>query len=436
MQNKWKKSLFTHVIQYNNKIILYNTITQKKFISQNVEDVNRILSGENTLNTHLFEQMRKLDFIVPSEYDEKSKAQLLYYDQIFDKNLTITLLVTEQCNFRCLYCYESFERGKMTESTINGIIAYLKRNLPFYSGLVINWFGGEPLLAADVVEKLSIQIIQLCKKLHKPYSATMTTNGYLLSSDRMEKLLKLRILQYQVTLDGSKELHNKYRPLVNGEPTFDSILENLLSIHNEIRSSCLSILLRINVTKESFLSLRQFIDYLYSKFGSDQRFKLLLCPVGDLGGERVHKISSEVLEDSATFYSVLSSYKCYSDFILNLQDKMFREGVCYAKKRNSYVIGSDGTVYKCTVYLGEDVNRIGYIQENGTLNLDYEKLAKWVFPDVHQNQCESCSFSQYCMGGQCPAKAILSKRSFSMFCGCEKSLLDYFLELSSDIKDF
>lgn len=188
MEEKWKKSLFTYTIQDNNKIILYNTITQKSFVSKNVEKVNQILSGKNTLNTYLLEKMKKLEFIVPFECDEKNKSQLLYYDQVFDKDLTLTLLVTEQCNFRCLYCYESFERGKMTENTINGIIAYLKRNLPLYSGLVINWFGGEPLLALDIIEKLAIKIIQLYNTLHKPYFATMTTNRYLLSTDNMKKV--------------------------------------------------------------------------------------------------------------------------------------------------------------------------------------------------------------------------------------------------------
>ena len=113
-----------------------------------------------------------------------------YYDKIYDKMLSLTIMPTELCNFRCRYCYEKFEKGKMQEDIYKGIVKYLQKNLSSYSGLDISWFGGEPLLALDIIEKMSTDIYELCKLLKKPYMAGMTTNGYLLTPEVVERLLK------------------------------------------------------------------------------------------------------------------------------------------------------------------------------------------------------------------------------------------------------
>ena len=44
----------------------------------------------------------------------------------------------------------------MKDEVVNGVIRYLKKNLSSYSGVSIDWFGGEPLLALDVIEKFSV----------------------------------------------------------------------------------------------------------------------------------------------------------------------------------------------------------------------------------------------------------------------------------------
>ena len=46
---------------------------------------------------------------------EKYSGGLKMLRRIKAKSLHLVILSTEQCNFRCKYCYESFERGEMSE---------------------------------------------------------------------------------------------------------------------------------------------------------------------------------------------------------------------------------------------------------------------------------------------------------------------------------
>ena len=55
---------------------------------------------------------------------------------------SLTLMPTEQCNFRCTYCYEDFSIGKMKEDVIRGIKNLLKQRIPTLKYLNISWFGG------------------------------------------------------------------------------------------------------------------------------------------------------------------------------------------------------------------------------------------------------------------------------------------------------
>lgn len=55
----------------------------------------------------------------------------------------------------------------MQHATADAIVHYIDRQIPNYKGLVLSWFGGEPLLAMDLVEYISEKVIQICKAQKK-----------------------------------------------------------------------------------------------------------------------------------------------------------------------------------------------------------------------------------------------------------------------------
>lgn len=427
--NDYKKSLYTHIVTDKDKMILYNTQSKKMAYSLDKDKILSILSGDNYTEVDLKNRMIEDGYMVNSSVDEKTEAMLNYHEQIFDNSLSLTMLPTEQCNFRCKYCYEKFEKGKMSDEIVNGIIRYLRQNIGKHSKIFLNWFGGEPLLAMDVIENISLSALHFSQKTHIPLFGGIVTNGYLLSSDVVKTLLKYRVNNFQITLDGPSSIHNIYRTLISGKPTFDVILNNLRDIRDNIKFSMLSILIRVNVTEESFEGMEQFLDLMETEFGNDNRFKLFLHPVGNWGGEHIEEISSNSFTNFSRIFGHLTQRKRLSAFLTSAYEDHITSGLCYAAKRNNYVIGSDGTIYKCTVNLENEMNQVGNVQSNGTFDLDYKKLSQWVVPKNILSECQHCAFSKYCLDGRCPIHKIKSKNILEDCICSQKIEIDYIIKL-------
>jgi uncharacterized protein len=81
--------------------------------------------------------------------------------------------------------------------------------------------------------------------------------------------------------------------------------------------------------------------------------------------------------------------------------------VCYAANPRSFVVGSDGTLYKCTVALDKDFNKVGRVREDGRLDIDADRLALWTTSDDSKDAvCQSCTFRPACQGAACPLVRI------------------------------
>ena len=95
--------------------------------------------------------------------------------------LSLIILPTEKCNFRCTYCYEDFSIGRMQAPVISGIKELLKNRIKDIDRLSISWFGGEPLLAKSVVLDIGTFAYELSAAYGVNFRAGFTTNGFLLN---------------------------------------------------------------------------------------------------------------------------------------------------------------------------------------------------------------------------------------------------------------
>src|SRR5688572_18926217 len=126
-------------------------------------------------------------------------------EAISDRSLNLIVMPTEHCNFRCTYCYESFQIGKMKRPVVEGVKNLLTERIEGLDFLTMSWFGGEPLLAIDVMEAISTHILELTRSASTVrYRGDITTNGYFLSKDVFAKLLLWNIRTYQISFDGTK----------------------------------------------------------------------------------------------------------------------------------------------------------------------------------------------------------------------------------------
>lgn len=357
---------------------------------------------------------------------EKYSGGLKMLRRIKAKSLHLVILSTEQCNFRCKYCYESFERGEMSEEIQDAIVNYVIKNLRHYESLDIDWFGGEPLVGLSVIIRLSEKLIEVAQKLKKPYRGSITTNGYLLSLDVVRKLLKCRITSIQVTLDGLEASHDSARVLKNGNGTYERIVNNLINIRDNIHSHALEIIIRTNVSTDVLNTLPEYIQKMNSYFSSDRRFSFYFRPVGDWGGDSVQTISDKLLPNMSDFYSVIANTNCPLNY--NVYNYFINNPVCCAADAGQYIIGSDGTVYKCSMLFDREENNLGCIKSDGEMDISKDKYDKWVMSTLinSSDNCRDCNQGCICYGGTCPAQFFLNTTSS---CGYERRSKKYVMQL-------
>lgn len=356
------------------------------------------------------------------------ESQLVEYENLknkFNNTLSLIILPTEQCNFRCTYCYEDYMKGKMSKEVVKDVSSYVERNINKYSSLSTSWFGGEPLCALDIIQNLSDKFIQSSKKFGKPYISTITTNGYLLTPDIMRKLIQMHILGYQITLDGGQKCHDQNRKLVSGHGTYCKIVENLKRIQSVIKTNTFQIAIRSNFNTDSIEYIDEYLEMLKENFNDDKRFSISFRMVRNLKNES----SPDRIIDDDRYMSEL--YKKAEQYIPDMLENHFisllnRDGKCYAANENSYCIGADGLVYKCTVHFDEEINKLGYI-DSGGMHIDKQKNARWVLAQTDDSfNCKNCEFDGKCFRGTCPYQCIKNNKKKAS-CPMEKENLEYIL---------
>jgi len=288
-------------------------------------------------------------------------------------SLNLILFPTEHCNFRCTYCYEDYKIGRMIPEVVSGIKKLLHHRYKTLKSLEISWFGGEPLLAQDVIFEISETILSLQEQNpNLSYVANITTNGYFLSKQVAEKLIDSRISLYQISLDGDQAVHDTTRVLSSGKGTFDVIMSNLLAL-KEIDAEFI-VLIRIHYQKSTYVKLKSLINTLNDQFGGDLRFQFYFKSVDRLGGENDEDIEALTFIEKAEIEEYLKNFVTDSRQVYSLDNQY----ICYASKANSLAIRANGRIAKCTVALDDERNDIGYIQEDGKLCLFQEKLKPWI----------------------------------------------------------
>lgn len=287
------------------------------------------------------------------------------------RHLHLIIMPTEKCNFRCVYCYEDFKIGRMSAATKDAVKRLLENRVPGLTSLEINWFGGEPTVALDVVEDTMSAAQGLCNQHDVSLRGGMTTNGFLLTDVVYGRLVERGVVDFQISLDGPAEFHDTTRLQANGKGSFERIVHNLDMIRDG-RSGGGEILLRLHLTQLNQSAMPHFADWLRRRYGGDPRFRFTIQPVEDLGG--AGDLSELVLPGVERAWGENTIPAEAEDDMERVHDENY---VCYAAKANSFVVRADGRVGKCTVALRSDNNTVGSLNADGTLAIDEDKIARW-----------------------------------------------------------
>ncbi len=292
--------------------------------------------------------------------------------------LHLVLMPTEQCNLRCEYCYEDFANGQMSDGVVESVKNLLHRRAARLELLSIEWFGGEPLLAWPIVESIQEEAHSLAQaRPDLVLSGSMTTNASMLTIRKFERLLELGVSRFQVSLDGPKELHDASRHTARRKGSFDAVWKNLLAIRRS-DLDC-TVFLRMHVWPSSWRRLLGWLPDLSYEIGCDRRFLVDFRAVRQFGGSCSSTL--EVLSGRRE-QMVLRELRTEAEGLglASVGDPLLLEGAirgCYASATHSYVVRSTGELAKCTVALDHPRNKLGRLNEDGTVSLDAELMLGW-----------------------------------------------------------
>ncbi len=391
------------------RLVLWNTLSGKitVFKPEDKESVLRLLqkSGLEAPREGVIEYLAKRGYLVRKGVDEFRQFQQLFGQQHYRTDaLELILMASEDCNFRCTYCYEDFARGTMIPEVRQGIKNLVRRRIKKLNRLHISWFGGEPLYGWEAVEDLAPFFVEIADEHDVPFSCNMTTNGYLLTPEVAEKLFAWRIRNFQITLDGLPEHHDHARVGRDGSPTFERIFSNLVSLAK--REEAFHVALRVNFDQVNAKGLPDFVDRLSLSFKDDPRFSLLLRAVGKWGGPNDAQLDVCGGDESARIQrDILEQARRQGLHFGSLKDAArLGSQACYAARPFNYLIGATGKIMKCTIILDkDDYNVVGRISPDGDLEIDGDRMALWTEPAYEQDsQCRKCVVLPSCQGIHCP----------------------------------
>jgi len=360
-----------------------------------MEDVERVPAFRKFLVEH--------GFLVDSSDEEPDEVLESYREKREAAPLHLILLVHQNCNFRCVYCYEKFEKNKMTREIEEGVRRFVTRRLAErkYPALSVSWFGGEPLLAPDVIHRLSDHFKSEAQRHRIPYVSSITTNGYFLDGAMVSQLLADRVKSFQVTLDGTRECHDHQRVLKGGQPTYERIVGNLEGMKE--RPEDFQVMIRMNVGPENLRYVDDHIDAMRERFGGDRRFFLYFHNIGRWGGPNDEQV--DICSENMTVKLIGRSLEREMAAI-PAAGYIEPHQTCYAANPHSFAFGVDGMAYKCTVALYDERNHVGQLHGDGTMTVYEDRLRLWTEGGVSDEGCKQCFFAPSCHGDSCPLERI------------------------------
>ena len=172
----------------------------------------------------------------------------------------VTIVITEDCNFACTYCYMHHKSPKrMDHGTVREVVDFLL-NQDLLNGyvsceespcIILDFIGGEPLLEIDAIDIFMDYFIYKSFQLNHPwahnYVISMSSNGSLYNTSKVQRFVKkfMGRVNIGISIDGKKELHDSCRVYRDGRGTYDDVikllngklLSALTSQYNTVKSS-------------------------------------------------------------------------------------------------------------------------------------------------------------------------------------------------------
>ena len=250
------------------------------------------------------------------------------------------------------------------------------------------------------------------------FSASLITNGTLLTPDVVSRLKPLGLKTASVTLDGPKDVHDQFRPFKSGKGTFDLIVRNIKDVCDMI-----NVQIGGNFTKRNYKEFPRLLDYLIDNGLTPDKISYVKF-------DPVFRESEEFMQPDFHEGYVSINEQWLFDAGIFLREAILRKGfqtqkimpaACMIELKQNLVICYDGSIYKCPGFLGRERFCVGDL---GSGIGDYKQSHN--LDNYKNDECLNCSYLPLCFGG-CRYMKFLRDGDMNGV-DCKKSFLDASLE--------
>ena len=254
-------------------LLIFNLLTKELLFSESFKSLDDLVCSSSEERTLLAEKL----FLVPLGFDEH-----MLTGQLRDLTRAIhdgpqcftnyTILTTTDCNARCFYCYEKgIPHISMNEETANAVVRFILRT-GNKEGICLNWFGGEPLLNVEVIDRITSELSK--QRIH--FKSSMVTNGFLFDELMLAKAKKWNLGDLQITIDGTEHAYNLRKSYkYQGGNAFQRVINNISLLLEEN----IQVTVRINIDRRNIEDAKALLHLLYKEFGDNMRFSAYSHPL-------------------------------------------------------------------------------------------------------------------------------------------------------------
>jgi uncharacterized protein len=297
-------------------------------------------------------------------------------------HFNLVLMVNHACNLRCRYCYtgKKFSRPmprEIARRSVDRAIASLEPN----GTLELGFFGGEPLIEAELIAEILDYSLRRCESLNLNLLPSLTTNGTQASAHAWA-LMTHPALDLVISHDGLPHIHDRYRHTVDGRGSSSQVIatiQRLLNAGKEFR--VLSV-----VRPDTVDFLAEGIRYLYS-IGVKY-----VEPSLDIWSrwrqEDIEKLktalpaAADVWRDGIPDHGV----SCFDEKVVQLTSIPVNQSARCGFGDGQIAVAPSGNLYPCERLIGDDHNNPMQLSGHAMLGNDF----------LPSKSCDGCASASDC----------------------------------------
>lgn len=348
------------------------------------------------------------------------------FTTVYSKPQAVTMLLTNDCNLACSYCFES-NKGKdymPKEMALDILKATYNVVDPMAGIFTLNMFGGEPLINWDTFKAVCDYVLENNLKIR----ITATTNLTLLTDEMIDYIDELSI-PILVSVDGIKEVHDKHRC-----NSFDKVIENMKKLIDRDLGYLIEARMTVapDTAKYMYESVKMLVDLGINNIAN--------VPASDLDWdaqsiqdykdnyEKILDMYIDILNDETNKRNI-SLYKV--DQALNLALEPIKEdtSMCNIGNPRWVIVDWKGDIWPCPDYPTTDnadliAGKIG----NFYTGVDETKVdPKPMVATYELERCKGCEAISICKSG-CPYENYTKNGKFNEptigYCTLQKAFVE------------